>query len=192
MAAERQAGADNTLAAAVAIAPDAANSSASCLRTTGTLLDRFEQFIEESTRARDRPRRSARARRPRRLWAPRRSDRSSWPKTGWGTRCRRPSGWRGCARHGALAASAFGAGFGGSVWALVDAQDARGLSRSMAECVSRRVCSGGGAAARILFAEAAGPAKRLRLDAAKPRATRRSAERQLRDRSKRQADDSDA
>ena len=41
--------------------------------------------------------------------------------------------------HGAWAASAFGAGFGGSVWALVDQSPEAPVPRSMAECLRGRV-----------------------------------------------------
>jgi galactokinase len=50
--------------------------------------------------------------------------------------------------HGAIAASAFGAGFGGSVWALVDAAGAAAFERAWAEAYRERFPE---AASRAMF-----------------------------------------
>ena len=56
------------------------------------------------------------------------------PSNCWATRCRRPSSLAAAARRlGAAAASAFGAGFGGSVWALVQADRAEGFLAAWAD-----------------------------------------------------------
>ena len=84
---------------------------------TTSLLDRFDQFVEESETiipaaasagAGDLARFGT-------WW----TGRSTSPSTCWETRCRKPLRSRHRRELGAAAASAFGAGFGGSVWALV-------------------------------------------------------------------------
>lgn len=59
-------------------------------------------------------------------------------------------------RHGAVAASAFGAGFGGSVWALVERDRMPAFLESWAESYRNRFPDGSQAAA--FFSTAAGPA----------------------------------
>ena len=115
---------DNSLAAAIQSSGDAPERLRSWLADDDTLLDRFEQFLEESTqlvtaagdqlaagdldgfgRTVDRSQRLAEERL-----------RNQVPETIALARLARD--------HGAFAASAFGAGFGGSVWALVSSSDA--------------------------------------------------------------------
>ena len=118
--------ADETLAEAVASAPEA-EGRIRALLTEPALLDRFDQFIEESS-----------------VLVPGATDciergdatalgaivaRSQvLAESRLGNQVPQTAGLARLAReHGALAASAFGAGFGGSVWALVDAQAAAGF-----------------------------------------------------------------
>jgi galactokinase len=119
---------DASLSEAVASAPDAADRIRALLGSGGddsVLLDRFDQFVEESTvlipeggtqlirgdvdgfgrtvaRSQDLAERLLR---------------NQVPETATLVRAAR--------NHGAVAASSFGAGFGGSVWALVERSDAR-------------------------------------------------------------------
>jgi galactokinase len=121
---ERTGRSDGSLAAAIASSPDAAAQLRAWLVDDAALLDRFEQFFEESTqlvpaagdqlsagdldgfgRTVDRSQRLAEDRL-----------RNQVPETVALARAAR--------EHGAIAASAFGAGFGGSVWALVASSDA--------------------------------------------------------------------
>ena len=77
------------------IVADAPARLRACLRTIGALLDRFDQFVEESTRARAGRRRSARRRRPRRFRPDRRrSIAGAGRGTALATRCQKPSRWR--------------------------------------------------------------------------------------------------
>ena len=111
---------DETLAAAIASSGDAPARLRAMLEGEPALLDRYDQFLEESTRlvsgAGD---------------ALERGDLDTFGRTVARsqelaeTRLRNQvpetMALAGAAReHGALAASAFGAGFGGSVWALVE------------------------------------------------------------------------
>lgn len=66
--------------------------------------------------------------------------------------------------HGATAASAFGAGFGGSVWALVDADDAPAFTEAWAAAYRAQFPEPGTRA--MFFSTAAGPAATLWRDAA--------------------------
>jgi galactokinase len=118
--------ADETLADAVASAPGA-EARIRHLLTEPALLDRFDQFIEESdvlvpgaTGCIERGDGAALgviAARSQALAESRLSNQV--PQTAGLARLAR--------EHGALAASAFGAGFGGSVWAVVDTQAAAGF-----------------------------------------------------------------
>ena len=115
---------DNSLAAAIQSSRDAPQHLRSLLADDDTLLDRFEHFLEESTqlvtaagdqlaagdldgfgRTVDRSQQLAEERLCNQV-----------PETITLARLAR--------NHGALAASAFGAGFGGSVWALVPSASA--------------------------------------------------------------------
>ena len=121
---ERTGRADNSLAAAIQSSDDAPQQLRSWLADDSTLLDRFEQFLEESTQlvtaagdqlaARDLDGFGRTVDRSQRLAEERL--RNQVPETITLARLARD--------HGAFAASAFGAGFGGSVWALVSSSDA--------------------------------------------------------------------
>ncbi len=116
---------DASLAAALSSSSDAPGRLRALLGSDGELLDRFEQFFEESTRlvpaAADELARGdlhgfgRTVARSQQLAEERL--RNQVPETVTLARTARA--------HGAWAASAFGAGFGGSVWALVDQPDAR-------------------------------------------------------------------
>jgi len=122
---ERTGRPDNSLAAAIHSSSDAPERLRSWLADDTALLDRFEQFLEESTqlviaagdqlaagdfdafgRTVDRSQRLAEERLGNQV-----------PETVALARLAR--------ENGAFAASAFGAGFGGSVWALVSSPDAQ-------------------------------------------------------------------
>ena len=122
---ERTGRSDNSLASAIQSSSDAPERLRSWLAGDDALLDRFEQFLEESTqlvtaagdqlaagdfdglgRTVDRSQRLAEERLGNQV-----------PETATLARLARD--------NGALAASAFGAGFGGSVWALVSSADAQ-------------------------------------------------------------------
>jgi galactokinase len=113
-----------SLAAAVASANDAPNRIRQLLGGDRELVDRFDQFLEESARlvpagagqleAGDLDGFGRTAARSQELAE--RLLRNQVPETETLVRTAR--------EHGAWAASAFGAGFGGSVWALVDQADA--------------------------------------------------------------------
>ena len=83
------------------------------------LLDRFDQFVEESTRLSPAAAGQLECGDARRI---RRDVARSQELAERLLRNQVPETWRsrGAREHGAVAASAFGAGFGGSVWALVD------------------------------------------------------------------------
>ena len=118
--------ADETLAEAVASVPEAERRIRALL-TEQALLDRFDQFIEESNvlvpgateciERGDRTALGAVVARSQELAESRLGNQV--PQTAGLARLAR--------EHGAVAASAFGAGFGGSVWALVDTQGAAGF-----------------------------------------------------------------
>jgi galactokinase len=66
-------------------------------------------------------------------------------------------------RHGALAASAFGAGFGGSVWALVDERDLEQFEAAWSAAYRAQFPAAGATA--MFFTTSAGPAAQLWSDA---------------------------
>jgi galactokinase len=111
---------DDTLAAAVSSSTDAPERVRALLADRGELLDRFNQFVEESTELvpaaadeLDRGDLDGLARTVARSQElAERLLRNQVPETVALVRTAR--------EHGAAAASAFGAGFGGSVWALVE------------------------------------------------------------------------
>jgi galactokinase len=115
---------DDTLAAAVASAPDSVDQIRRALEDRPDLMDRFVQFVEESTSivpsaverlaAGDLDRFGSVVDRSQQLAE--QQLRNQIPETIALARLAR--------LHGALAASAFGAGFGGSVWALVEVRQA--------------------------------------------------------------------
>ena len=101
--------------------PTPRRDCATCLRGDQELLDRFNQFVEESTELVPAAADAARARRPRGIRPHRRAlagaRRAAAAQPGARDRGARPDAPASTARW---AASAFGAGFGGSVWALVE------------------------------------------------------------------------
>ena len=115
---------DETLAAAIAAAPDAAGLIRRALADRADLVDRFDHFVEETVTivpsaadrlaAGDLDGFGAVVDRSQRLAE--QLLRNQVPETIALARLAR--------QHGAIAASAFGAGFGGSVWAMVEARDA--------------------------------------------------------------------
>jgi galactokinase len=115
---------DETLGSAIASAPDAAGLIRRALADRADLIDRFDHFIEETVNivpsaadrlaAGDLETFGAIVDRSQRLAE--QLLRNQVPETIALARLAR--------LHGAIAASAFGAGFGGSVWALVEVHDA--------------------------------------------------------------------
>ena len=88
--------------------------------TTSALLDRFDQFVDESTEIIPAAADALTAGDTARFGALVDEVAGRWPSGASATRCPRRWRWPGSRGNcGAEAASAFGAGFGGSVWALV-------------------------------------------------------------------------
>ena len=155
--------ADTTLFAAVTSSPDAPSEIRRTLSkaehpsfTTAFLLDRFDQFLEETTRiiptAADALARADLAA------LGRLADRSQeLAERHLGNQIPETIALaREARRLGALAASAFGAGFGGSVWALVPTEEAAGFLGRWSESYARAFPAT--AAAAAFFPTRPGPA----------------------------------
>jgi galactokinase len=149
--------ADTVLADALASAPDAADRVRELIRADRSdgLLDRFEQFLDESEHlvpaaAEQLAERNCAAFGDlvaRSQWLAERHLGNQIPET---------TALAASAREcGALAGSAFGAGFGGSVWALVAAADASGFIARWSERYRRRFPEA--AARAVFFATPPGP-----------------------------------
>jgi galactokinase len=154
---------DRVLAAAVDSSPDAPERIRALLRATehaeypaDVLVDRFDQFVEESTRIIPAAR-SALARGDMDRFGAL-VDESQYNVERWlGNQIAQTVALQRQARRlGAVAASAFGAGFGGSVWALVEATGAAEFA-SRWEARYREAFPNAGTAAEV-FATGAGPA----------------------------------
>jgi galactokinase len=154
---------DDSLAAAVASSPDAADRIRAVIRAApqaeyppGVLVDRFDQFATESTRLIPAARRALDAGDLNRFGAL--VDESQYNVERWlGNQTGETTALQRQARAlGAVAASAFGAGFGGSVWALVPAADAREFAHDW-ESGYRLSFPDAGPAAEV-FVTGAGPA----------------------------------
>jgi galactokinase len=154
---------DGSLAAAVASAPDALQRLRQLLQRSSradfsaqSLLDRLEQFLLESNQLIPAVAEALNSNRMAQIGEL--VDRSQAAAEKWlGNQVPQTIFLARSARElGALAASAFGAGFGGSVWALVKADEAETFSARWAEVYSQRFP---GLAARArFFASRAGPA----------------------------------
>jgi galactokinase len=115
---------DPTLAVAIASSPDAPERISALLRGESALLARFEQFIEESTRIIPAVAEALAAGNFAAIGPliDRSQERAEW---GLGNQVPETIFLARSAREiGAAAASAFGAGFGGSVWALTESNRA--------------------------------------------------------------------
>ncbi len=155
--------ADASLAAAVESSPEAPGRIRTMLRgathaeyAPSILVDRFDQFVEESTRIIPEARRALDAGDLARFGAL--VDESQYNVERWlGNQIAETIALQRQARHlGAAASSAFGAGFGGSVWALVREADAGEFARQW-ESRYRQAFPDAGPAAEV-FVTGAGPA----------------------------------
>lgn len=154
---------DDSLAAAVVSAPGAPDRIRQILRgathaeyAPGILVDRFDQFVEESMRIIPSARLALEAGDLERFGAL--VDESQNNVERWlGNQIAETIALQRQARAlGAVAASAFGAGFGGSVWALVREPDAGAFARDW-DSRYRQAFPGAGPAAGVLVT-GAGPA----------------------------------
>ncbi len=154
---------DDSLAAAVASSADASDRIRDLIRgaghaeyASGVLMDRFDQFVSESTRLIPAARRALDAGDLERFGAL--VDESQYNVERWlGNQVPETVALQRQARAlGAKAASAFGAGFGGSVWALVPAGGAEEFARAW-ESRYRLAFPNAGSAAEV-FVTGAGPA----------------------------------
>ena len=154
---------DDSLAAAVSSSPDASDRIRAMIRGAthaeyppGVLVDRFDQFVEESTRIIPEARRALDAGDLDRFGAL--VDESQNNVERWlGNQIAETVALQRQARAlGAVAASAFGAGFGGSVWALVREVDAPAFAQTW-ESRYRLAFPDAGPAAEV-FVTGAGPA----------------------------------
>jgi galactokinase len=146
---------DATLAAAVESAPGVADRIREALRqadgaefTTGELLDRFDQFVDESTRIIPAVS-DALAFGSLATIGPLVDQSQAGAERSLGNQVPETIGLaRGARALGAVAASAFGAGFGGSVWALVRTDQAEQFTARWAKAYRKQFPS---AAERALF-----------------------------------------
>jgi galactokinase len=154
---------DETLAAAIASSGDAPARIRVLLDREPELLDRYDQFLEESTRlvpgagdALERGDLDSFGRTVARSQElAETSLRNQVPETVALARAAR--------EHGALAASAFGAGFGGSVWALVE-QSAAHAFLDRWQNAYRTMCPGAASRSRFFLTRPGPAAVRLTND----------------------------
>ncbi len=160
---EATGGGEDSLAAAVASSADAGNRIRELIRgathaeyPASILADRFDQFVEESTRIIPEARRALEAGDLARFGAM--VDESQYNVERWlGNQIAETIALQRQARTlGAVAASAFGAGFGGSVWALVRASDAAAFAERWIARYREAFTNAGPAAEA--FVTGAGPA----------------------------------
>lgn len=153
---------DLYLAGAVRSSPDAPDRIRKLLAGHGFLRGRFEQFLAESERivpaAAD-----ALAARDLDTFGALVDESQRWSEEGLDNQIPETVALQRLARQmGATAASTFGAGFGGSVWALVPAADAEDFAQDWLAAYLRPF-SQHAAVASVLVTEPSGPARRLTL-----------------------------
>ena len=154
---------DNSLAAAVRSSGDAPQRLRSWLADDQTLLDRFEQFLEESTQLVTAAADQLDSRRPRRFWTHRRSLAAAWQRNGFATRYRKPCRWRGWhASTARLPHRRLAPGSAAASGRSSSSPDAPAIPRSVAECVSCTALPAAAPRARF-FLTRPGPAS-VRLD----------------------------